>query len=73
MASYINYKDTIFEQSKIPPIRGETTFKAIYNIRNEIKANMKYVYSNIIGGAHGHLSLVLNHDQYAVILNTPFV
>ena len=31
------------------------------------------MYSNIGGGAHGQLGLVLTDEQYALILNMPFV
>ena len=59
MTSNINYKDTIFEQDNLTPIRGEPTFKIIHKIWKDIKSNAKSVYSNIGGGAHGHLGLVI--------------
>ena len=31
------------------------------------------MYSTLVGGAHGHLILVLTDAQYAPILNTPLV
>ena len=31
------------------------------------------MYSNIGGGVHGHLGLVLTNAQYVLISNTPFV
>ena len=35
--------------------------------------NAKSVYSNLGGGSHGHLGLVLADAQYALISNMPFV
>ena len=60
MLSSINYKDTLFERAKLTPIRGEPTSKTLHKLRNEIKAYVKAVYSNIRGGAHGHIGIVLN-------------
>ena len=45
----------------------------LHKLCNKIKANSKSVYSNIGGGSHGHLCLVLNYAQYALISPTPFV
>ena len=73
MASSINYKDTLFEQARLTPIRGEPTFKTIHKIRNKIKANTKSFQFNLGGGEHGYIRLVLKNAQYALILNTPFV
>ena len=63
MTSNINYKDTLFKQSNLAPIRGEPTFETLHNLWNEIKANANFVYSNIGGGAHGDLGLVLTDAQ----------
>ena len=57
--SNINYKDTLFERSNLTPICGKLTFETLHNLRNEIKANAKAVYSNIVGGAHVQLGLVI--------------
>ena len=73
MTSNINYKDTIFEQANLTTIRGKPTFETLHKLRNEIKANAKAVYSNLRRGEHGHLGLVLNEFQYALISSTPFL
>ena len=73
MESSINYKETIFERSKLNPIRGKPTFKMLHNLQNKIKSNIKSVYSIIGGGVHGHIGLVLTDAQYLIIFNTPFV
>ena len=45
----------------------------LYKLRNEIKENSKSVYSNLRGGAHGHLGLVLTDAQYVLVFPTSFV
>ena len=66
----INYKYTISERANLTPIWGKPISKTLHNIRNKIKANAKSVYSNIGGGEHGHLGLVLTDSQYALISTT---
>ena len=72
MARSINYKENLFERANLTPIHGKQTFKTLHKLRNEIKANAKSVYSNIGGGAHVHLGLVLTDAQCALISPTPF-
>ena len=62
----INYGETLFEQANLTPIRGEITFKTLHKLQNNIKSNAKSVYSNLGGGAHGHLGIVLTDSQYAL-------
>ena len=73
MAIYISYKETLFEQAKITPIRGEPNLKTLHKLQNEIKAKVKDVYSNIGGGAHVHIGLVFANVQCALISNMPFI
>ena len=73
MTISINYKNTLFNLSKLNPIRGKPTFENIHKLQNKIKANTKSVYSNLGGGAHVHLVLVLTDAQYAIISNMPFI
>ena len=73
MMKFINDKDTLFEKSKLTPIRGEPTFEMIHKIRNETKANAKSVYSNLGGGEHGYLGLVLTSVQYALVSPILFI
>ena len=34
MTSYINYKDTLFEQANLTPICGKPTFETLHKLRN---------------------------------------
>ena len=72
MSRNINYKDNLFERANLNPIRGEPTFKTIHKLRNEIKSNIKSVWSNLWGWVHGHLGLLLTDAHYALISPTPF-
>ena len=73
MTSFIDYKDTLFDQANLTPIYGKLTFETLHKLQNKIKDNAKFFYSNIGGGAHGNIGLVLANAQYALILNIPFV
>ena len=73
MASSIHYKETLFKQTNLTPIHGKPNFETIHKLQNKIKTNAKSVESNLIGGSHGHLDLLLSNMQYVFILNSPFV
>ena len=72
MASTVNYRDTHFERAHLTPIRGEPTYDTVHKLWNKVKANARSVYSNLGGGTHGHLGLVLTTAQYAAIATTAF-
>ena len=72
MASTVNYRDTHFERANLTPIRGEPTYDTVHKLWNKVKANARSVYSNLGGGTHGHLGLVLTTAQYAAISTTDF-
>ena len=72
MTRYIIYKDTLFEQANLTLILGKPTFETLHKIWNKIKSNAKSVYSNIGGGEHGNLGLVITNAQYTLISLTPF-
>ena len=73
MMSDINYRDNLFKRYNITTIHGEPTSKMLRKLQNEIKANAKSVYSNLVGRSHGHLGLVFTDSQYTLILPTPSV
>jgi hypothetical protein len=70
----INDRKTYFEYPELAKVHGEPTSKSLIKLRNELKANVQSVYSNLSDGAHGrHLALVLNAAQYGLITNQPFI
>ena len=72
MASTVNYRDTHFERAQLTPICGKPTYDTVHKLWNEVKANARSVYSNLGGGTHGHLGLVLMTAQYAAISTIAF-
>ena len=72
MASTVNLCDTHFERANLTPIRGEPTYEKVHKLWNEVKANAHSMYSNLGGGSHGHLGLVLTTEKYADISTTDF-
>jgi hypothetical protein len=72
-SSGINYRETYFEFPELTKLQGEPTPESLFQLRNELKANAQSVFSNLSDGAHGHLALVLNDAQYALITALPFV
>ena len=68
----IDYKVTHFEKSELTPIRGEPTYDTLEHLLKELKANARNVHSNLGGGAHGHLGLVISPTSYAHLSATPF-
>ena len=39
----------------------------------ELKANTTLIHSNLGGGNHGHIGLLMTNKQYALIVTTPYV
>ena len=71
-STVIDYK-IYFEFLNLTKIHGEPTFDSIKTLHNELKTNSQTVPSNLGGGTHGHLGLVLNHQQYALLSDAPFI
>ena len=69
----INYCKTHFEKEHLTPICGEPNADSLLQLRNELKAKAISVTSNLGGGAHGHLGLILTPAQYGLLSNAPFV
>ena len=63
MTSNKNYKDTLFERANLTPIYAKPIFETLHKLQNKIKANAKFIYSNLGGVAHGPLVLVLTDAQ----------
>ena len=68
----INYVDTYFELSVLTKVHGEPTYEKLKAIKNELKSNACTVTSDLGGGTHGHLGLVLTAAEYAAISATPY-
>ena len=69
----IDYASTYFPYPTPTPIQGEPTYKSLKRLKNELQANASSVESDLGGGDHGYLGLVLTDAEYALISATPFV
>ena len=58
---------TMFEKPDLTPIMGEPTYETLERLLKELQANARQVHSNLGGGNHGHLGLVLSPTSYALI------
>ena len=74
MTTRINYATTYFPYNIPTPIQGEPTYKALKRLKNELRANASSVDTDLGGGDHGYLGLVLTDEEYAKVSpNHPFV
>lgn len=64
---------TLFPYCTIPKLHGEPTYKTLKALKDKIKANASVVQSDLGGGAHGHLGLVLVPLEYANSSATPYL
>ena len=69
-ASRTDYAATYFPYSSPTPIQGEPTYKAVKRLKNELRANASSVDSDLGGGDHGYLGLILSDAEYASICPT---
>ena len=68
-----NYIDNNFEYTVLTKIHDVPTYSSLKMIKDEIKANASSVQSDLGGGRHGYLGLVLTPAEYAAVSNIPFV
>ena len=68
----VNYTKK-FEVSTLPRIHGEPDYSKLKVLKDLLKANSSRVQSDLGGGAHGHLGLVLTPVEYAAVSATPYV
>ena len=61
-ATNIDYT-TFFAVKVLPQIHGEPTYVQLKNLKDLLKANAARVTSELGGGAHGHLGLILTPES----------
>ena len=67
----IDYANLYFKY-KIPnPIHGEPSYKSLKRLKTELRANASSVDTDLGGGDHGYLGLVLSDAEYTRITPTP--
>ena len=69
----IDYASLYFEYKTSTLICGKPTHKSLKRLKLELQANASSVETDLGGGNHGYLGLVLTDQEYATIPNTqPF-
>ena len=68
----INYRES-FEIPVLTKIQGEPTADSHILLKRELKANASSVYSNLGGGTHGHLFLVVPPAQFNLLSNAAVI
>ena len=63
----IDYANTYFRYRNPTKIIGEPTYKTLKKLKLELRANASSVDSNLGGGNHGYLGLVLTNAEYAAV------
>ena len=48
------------DDESLTQIHGELTYEGVHKLRKELMVNVQTVHSDLGGGAHGHLGLVLS-------------
>ena len=62
--SRVDYASTYFPYKTPTPIQGEPTYKTLKRLKNELRANASSVDTDLGGGDHGFLGLVLTEAEY---------
>lgn len=68
----IDYVDTYFEFPSLTRIHGEPNYDSLKIVKDELRSNATSVTSDLGGGAHGHLGLVLTDVEYQVVSPTAY-
>jgi hypothetical protein len=56
----VNYREIFFEYPDLTKIIGIPAFETLHLLNQGIKSNAITVHSNLGGGQHGHLGLVVS-------------
>ena len=67
----IDYAASYFKYKKATPIQGTPTNKSIKRLKTELRANASSVETDLGGGDHGYLGLILTDVEYARITPAP--
>ena len=69
----VDYSASYFKYKTPTPIQGAPTNKTLKQLKQELWENSSSVESDLGGGDHGYLGLVLTDAEYATVTATPFV
>ena len=68
----VDYAASYFKFKTPTPIIGAPTHKTLKRLKQELRVNASSVESDLGGGDHGYLGLVLDDAEYATISLTAF-
>ena len=69
----VNHHETVFKHPELSKIMGVLAYETLHILHNEINSIAIVVHSNLRGGQHGYLGLVVSPTAYSVLTNTHFV
>ena len=69
----VDHTVSYFKCKTPTPIHGTPTNSSLKRLKLELRANATSVESELGGGNHGYLGLVLTNTEYATITANPFV
>ena len=62
-----------FEYRTLHKIHGEPTYATLKRLKDQLRTNASGISSNLGGGNHGHLGLILTNAEYANVSPVPYV
>jgi len=68
----VDYAASYFKYKTPTPIQGTPTNKTLKRLKQELRANASSVETDLGGGDHGYLGLVLTEQEYQAVSNDPF-
>ena len=63
---------SVFEHQTIQPYTGEPDYEAIKSVHDQLKANAASIPSELGGGKHGLLGLIMSDATYLLMANSSF-
>ena len=67
LTQHIDYVTTYFPHKVPTLIRGVPTYKDVKRVKTELRANASSVDTELGGGDHGYLGLVLTNAEYLAV------
>ncbi len=71
-AHSVNYRNNFFEITNLTRIHREPTFESLRTLQRELLINAQCIHSDLGGGTHGHLGLVISPREYALRSNAAY-
>ena len=68
----LDYITTCFHHKKLTKMHNIPNYVVLKKLRNKLKTNVAKVPSDLEGGQHGHLGLVVTLAEYAAITGAPY-